>query len=73
MTMVEVKYKIIMRLAERWGIEAFREGVDPRDYCERRFRNNGAYRAEQWTSVTRIVLTAFVIREHDIYKTFFHD
>lgn len=71
MTMVEVKYKIIMRLAERWGIEAFREGVDPREYCERRFK--ALCSTHKWSSVTCWILTAFVIREHDIYKTFFHD
>lgn len=67
----ETKYQIVMRLAERWGIAAFQAGVDPRDYCAEKFKTYSSCR--DWSEVTKIVLTAFVMREHAIWQDFFRD
>lgn len=67
----ETKYRIVMSLAERWGIEAFQAGVDPRDYCTQKFKTYSSCR--DWGVVTKVVLTAFVIREHAIWQQFFRE
>ena len=68
--LAETKYKIVMHLAERWGLEAFRQKVTPEAYCAKKFSEYATCR--DWTEVTKVVLTAFVIREHKMLQDFFH-
>lgn len=69
----QVKYQIVMRLAERWGIQAFQQNISPQEFCSRKFNEMEVFRSEAWTQVTKVILTAFVIREHAIYQQFFKD
>jgi hypothetical protein len=72
-TWTEIKYKIIMRLAERWAMEAFQQNIDPRELCQRRFKNHSTYRKEGWSDITKIIMTAFVIREHAVITDFLYE
>lgn len=67
----ETKYKIVMRLAERWAMEAIQQKMEPHDYCEMKFKQLRP--CQEWGEVTRIVLTAFVIREHLVFTDFLYD
>lgn len=69
----ETKYKIVMRLAERWAVDAFKEKIPPEKFCEKKFATLSETKTPEWSHVTKVVLTAFVIREHDMLVAFFHD
>jgi hypothetical protein len=67
----ETKYKIVMRIAERWAMQAFQARISPHEFCQNKFHSLRP--CEDWSDVTKIILTAFVMREYAVIADFLRD